>query len=94
MNELKLDVQGAMNWIECYALRILDSFLENVGKLPSWDENIDRRVKIYVDGLCQWIRGNNDWTFECGRYFGDRGLEIKQTRVMNLLPTSKGFLKN
>ena len=93
MNEQKIDVQGAMNWIECYALRVHDSFLQNVADLPSWGEDVDRRIRIYIDGLGQWVRGNDDWTFESRRYFGDKGLEIQKTRLMTLLPATKGFVK-
>lgn len=48
---------------------------------------------MYVDGLGQWVRGNDDWTFESHRYFGDKGLEIQKTRLMTLLPASNGFVK-
>jgi hypothetical protein len=93
MKEQNLSLQGAINWLESYASRVHDAFLVNLTKLPSWGEDVDRRLKVYVDGLGQWVRGNDDWTFESGRYFGDRGSLVQRTRMMSLLPPSSGFVK-
>lgn len=93
MNEQKVDVQSAIDWLERYAARVHDGFLDNVARLPSWGEDVDERVKVYVDGLAQWVRGNDDWTFESGRYFGDKGLEVQKTRIMSFLPPTQGFVK-
>ncbi|PPQ69928.1 hypothetical protein CVT26_013253 [Gymnopilus dilepis] len=84
MVEQNTDVQGAINWLEQYAAGVHAAFLDNVANMPSWGEDVDRRVKIYIDGIAQWVRGNDDWTFESGRYFGNKGLEIKKSRVMTL----------
>ncbi|KDR71607.1 hypothetical protein GALMADRAFT_143861 [Galerina marginata CBS 339.88] len=93
MLEQNLDIQGAINWLERYAAGVHAEFLDNVAKMPSWGKDADRRVKLYIDGIAQWVRGNDDWTFESGRYFGSKGLEIQKTRLMSLLPSSKGFVK-
>jgi hypothetical protein len=44
---------------------------ENV--LPSWGPEIDEQVKIYVDGLADWIVGSLHWSFDSERYFGKLG---------------------
>ena len=93
MHEHGLDIQGAIDWLERYAAGVHAGFLDNVTKMPSWGEDVDRRVDIYINGIAQWVRGNDDWTFESGRYFGDKGLEIQKTRIMSLLPSSEGFVK-
>lgn len=93
MKERDLDIQGAIDWLERYAAGVHAGFLDNVAQLPSWGEETDKKVKVYVNGLAQWIRGNDDWTFESGRYFGSKGLEIQKTRVMTLLPPSTGYVK-
>jgi len=93
MHEQNFDVQGAMNWLESYAAGVHEAFLANLTNLPSWGEDVDRRVKIYTGGLGQWVRGNDDWTFESGRYFGDKGSHVRRTRLMTLLPPSPGFVK-
>ena len=93
MHERGLDIQGAIDWLDRYIADVLAEFLDNVTNMPSWSEDVDRRVKIYVDGIAQWVRGTTDWTFESGRYFGSKGLEIQKTRVMSLFPPSKGFVE-
>ena len=93
MKERGLNVQGSIDWLEQYAAGVHAKFLSNVEKLPSWGKDVDRRVKIYVDGLAQWVRGNDDWTFESGRYFGSKGLEIQKTRIMTFLPPISGYVK-
>ncbi|KAF8968469.1 terpenoid synthase [Flammula alnicola] len=93
MVEHDLDVQSAIDWLERYAAGVHAGFLDNVANMPSWGEAVDRRVKMYIDGIAQWVRGNDDWTFESGRYFGTKGLEVQKTRVMTLLPPTKGFVK-
>lgn len=93
MKEQNLDLQGAIDWLECYAARVHESFLANITNLPSWGEDVDRRVRIYIDGLGQWVRGNDDWSFESGRYFGDKGPLVRSTRIMRLLPPTSGFVK-
>ncbi|KAJ3796308.1 terpenoid synthase [Lentinula aff. detonsa] len=56
-------------------------------------ETIDRSanpssevMKQYADGLGNWIRANECWSFESRRYFDKDGLTIKQTRLVELLP--------
>ncbi|CAA7266764.1 unnamed protein product [Cyclocybe aegerita] len=68
-------VQGSINWLEGYAAGVQAAFLDNIANLPSCAKEVESRVNIYVNELAQWARGNDDWTFESGRYFGDRGPE-------------------
>jgi len=93
MHEQGLDIHGAIDWLECYAAGVHAGFLDNVANMPSWGEDVDHRINIYINGIAQWVRGNDDWTFESGRYFGNKGLEIQKTRITSLLPPSKGFVK-
>ena len=93
MYEHGFDIQGAVDWLERYVAGVRADFLDNIANMPSWGEDVDRRVKIYIDGIAQWVRGNDDWTFESGRYFGNNGLEIRETRIVSLLPPSDGYVK-
>ena len=93
MHEQGLDIQGAIDWLELYAAGVHAGFLDNVANLPSWGKDVDRRVEIYINGLAQWVRGYDDWAFESGRYFGNKGLEVQKTRIVSLLPSSKGLVK-
>lgn len=91
MHEIKLDHVGAMDWLEVHIKAVAKHFLENYARLPSWGEDIDGRLKRYIDGLGYWVRGNDAWSFESQRYFGARGPEIQQSRWVTLQPSSKGF---
>jgi len=93
MHEQKLGIQGAIDWLERYAAGARAGFLYNVANMPSWGEDVDRRVKIYINGIAQLVRGNDDWTFEGSRYFGNKGLEFQKTRIVSYLPSSEGFVK-
>jgi len=86
MNEHHTDVNGAMLWVEDFLLRIGERFLTALAALPQWEEPLNSQVKEYCDGLGQWVRANDDWSFESERYFGNKGPEIKQNRWMLLLP--------
>jgi len=64
-------------------------FTENKKKLPSWDEKTDKDVAVYVDGLMDWMVGNVHWSYKSERYFGKSGPEVRETRVVKLLPKRK-----
>lgn len=93
MREQDIDLPEAMDWILKYGQEVVKSFNANVAALPSWGPEVDDKVRIYVDGIAQNIRGVDDWTFESQRYFGTRGAEIKATRVMYPFPPGCGFVK-
>ena len=86
MNEHHTDVNGAMLWVEDFLLGAEERFHAAVAALPKWEEPLNSQVKEYCEGLGQIVRGNDDWSFESERYFGNKGLEIKQNRWMLLLP--------
>ena len=58
--------------------------LDNIANLPSWGQEVDQRVKIYINGVAQVVRGCDNWAYEGRRYFGNRGLEVQKTKVMTL----------
>jgi hypothetical protein len=93
MKERNIDIQSAIDWIEGLLAGVRAAFLENISHIPSWGEELDKKVKVYIDGLAQWVRGSDDWTFESGRYFGTKGAEIKISRKTALLPPSTGYIK-
>ncbi|KAF9461959.1 terpenoid synthase [Collybia nuda] len=87
MNERKIGLHAALQWISNLHDRLAAEFLEAYKKLPS---PINPDVATYVDGLGNWVRGNDVWSFESERYFGVRGLEIQNSRIVQLLPKEKG----
>jgi len=86
MRELKLDRAGALEWLQTYINNFVSTFLSDLERLPSWGEEIDKKVKTYIDGLGHWVRGNDDWSFESERYYGTRGLDVQKHRIVSLLP--------
>ena len=91
MNEHDTDVNGAVLWVEDFLLGVAEGFHAAWAALPQWEEPLNSQVKEYCDGLAQWVRGNEDWSFGCERYFGNKGLEIKKNRWMSLLPVPKNY---
>ncbi|KAF8547657.1 terpenoid synthase [Imleria badia] len=89
MNEIGTDVNGAMLWAQDFHTKLEQKFHAAMAALPQWDEPLNSQVKEYCNGLGQWVRGNDDWEFEGGRYFGNRGVEIKEKRWMALMPKQR-----
>ncbi|KAK7043766.1 hypothetical protein VNI00_008378 [Paramarasmius palmivorus] len=66
---------------------LVHKFLRLCDDLPSRPESInDAMAKKYVDGLGNWIRANDCFSFESRRYFGKVGSRIQQERIVELLP--------
>lgn len=78
MHEKNTDVQGAFQWIEEWHASLVTEFLEVQTKIPEGDA-----IQRYVHGIGNWIRGTDCWAYESGRYFGDRGLQVQQTRWLD-----------
>ena len=86
MNEKGVDLDGALDWLVKYNDEILSKFQAQRHLLPSWDPDIDRTANEFVERLAFWIRGLDSWSFESRRYFGTKGPEIKEHRMVTLLP--------
>ncbi|KAK7451208.1 hypothetical protein VKT23_012544 [Stygiomarasmius scandens] len=86
INQFQLDVQKALNWIGNLHDGLANQFLEAWKEIPTYGGPIDREIRTYADGLGNWVRGNDSWSFESDRYFGKEGLEIEKTRKVKLLP--------
>ena len=86
MHQFDTDVQGAMDYIGGLHDRLAGAFLLTKDRLPSWGEPIDSRVARYVHGLGNWVRANDQWSFESQRYFGTKGLDIMKHREVKMLP--------
>ncbi|KAF9067337.1 terpenoid synthase [Rhodocollybia butyracea] len=86
MNQYKLDVQGAMDWIGRHHDEIADRVLEIYRNLPDWGPVIDPQIRRYCDGMGNWVRGCDSWDFHSWRYFRGKGPEIEKTRCVELMP--------
>ena len=86
MHHSKLDLQDAVDWAYKYHQDKQHRFVEAMKCLPSFGATIDWKLKAYVNGISAIPRGNYCWNFESGRYFGNKGQEIQQSRLVPLLP--------
>ena len=94
MQELRVGPLGCqMDWLENYIGEVVSTFLSDLKHLPSesWSEEVNKSIKVYVDGLGHWVRGNDDWSFESHRYYGTEGEEVKKHRTVTLQPPQQGF---
>ena len=67
----------------------LQYFFRERKQIPSWGEEVDRAVGLYVQGLEDWIIANAEWSFMTERYFGKDAPKIRQTLEVELLPLRK-----
>jgi len=86
MHAKDLGPQEAITWIGAWNDGIVQDFLHCKDSLSSWGEDIDSQGRQHVDGLAQWVRGNDDWSFESQRFFGTQGGEIQKTKEVRMLP--------
>ncbi|KAH7884778.1 isoprenoid synthase domain-containing protein [Phlebopus sp. FC_14] len=86
MREQGLDLQSAVDYVGTLCKSSIQCFEENRAMLPSWGDELDRQVAIYVEGLQNWIVGSLHWSFDTERYFGKEGSQVKQRRFVELLP--------
>ncbi|KIK65237.1 hypothetical protein GYMLUDRAFT_240529 [Collybiopsis luxurians FD-317 M1] len=57
----------------------------NVGSDISGWKNLEKDLAVYVEGMENWMIGNDYFSFESERYFGKQVSSIKQTRIISLL---------
>ncbi|KAF9073382.1 terpenoid synthase [Rhodocollybia butyracea] len=92
MNQYNLDLQGAMDWIGRYTEEITDRSLRIYRNLPDWGPVINPQIRRYCDGLCNWVRANDAWSFDSWRYFRGKGPEIEKTRWVELMPKEEATI--
>jgi Delta6-protoilludene synthase len=86
MHHLSLSLPDAVAWVAAYHEEIEIKFFDRLKDVPLWGKEIDDQIAEYIEHIAGWPRCNDSWNFECGRYFGSKGLEIQKTRFVPLLP--------
>ena len=87
MNQNSLDVQSAVDFVWDMCKEAFDRFMDlKRNKIPSWTPEVDADVRIYIEGLADWMIGTLHWSFESERYLGKEGKKVKETLVVHLLP--------
>ena len=77
-------MQEALDHTGIVFSELIDKFLSAKQRIRSFGEDTDRMVKLYIEGMEDWIAGNIHWSYDCGRYFGNTGQEVKASGVVNL----------
>ena len=82
-----MNLQEAIDKVGELCKDTIDAFISNLERVPDFeDDQVNREVKIYIQGLQDWIVGSLHWSFETDRYFGKDGQKVKETRIISLLP--------
>ncbi|KAH8645833.1 isoprenoid synthase domain-containing protein [Xylariales sp. PMI_506] len=53
-------------------------------ELPYWGDKIDKDVLKYIEGCRNLALGNLTWSLYTPRYMGDKGQEVRETRMIKL----------
>jgi hypothetical protein len=80
------DLQTASDIIGAHYAELMERYLADRERLPSFGIEIDADVRLYVRAMENWPIGNLEWSFETNRYFGPLHDEIKRTRLVVLTP--------
>ncbi|KAL1869792.1 hypothetical protein Plec18167_007716 [Paecilomyces lecythidis] len=89
MNQYGTDVQDAIHWAAGYHAALVREFKETSQKEPQWGGVGAVDAQGFIDALGNWVYANTLWSFESERYFGNRGAEIMDTRIIPLMPQAK-----
>ncbi|KAJ7877118.1 isoprenoid synthase domain-containing protein, partial [Mycena olivaceomarginata] len=84
MHEHGIDLQLAVNMLGKLCSDRMEDFIRLRAQLPSWGPTIDGMVKVYVDGLQDWMVGSLYWSFKTERYFGERRKAVLETLKVEL----------
>ncbi|KAF7326901.1 Terpene cyclase [Mycena venus] len=86
MQQFDVDLANAVLWVENYHKELVEKFFAAViNDLPQWqDTDIERQVTNLVEGLGNWVRANDAWSFESQRYFGNDGPSVQTHRVVSV----------
>ncbi|KAI0041515.1 terpenoid synthase [Auriscalpium vulgare] len=91
MAELKVDLNGALDWLEKRHAELNEAIIETCNSLPVWNEDIRDDVDEYLLGVVGWVRSNDSWNFESQRYFGTDGLDTQKHRMVTMRPKKAGL---
>ncbi|KDQ53197.1 hypothetical protein JAAARDRAFT_162104 [Jaapia argillacea MUCL 33604] len=86
MKAKDISLQEASDHVGAYFKQLMDRYVEDKKRLPSWGPSIDANVAKYLSGVENWVIGNLEWSFETQRYFGVEHAQIKRTRLVTLRP--------
>lgn len=84
IHEHQLDVPAAMKWLGEFGKDRVATFLDGIKELPSWGPEIDAKIQRYVNGMGYLVRGTDAWCYKSKKYWGEKGEEVRTTRIVTL----------
>ena len=91
MQQFNLDSQEAMDRAYKCHREIQRKFIGLIDEVPSFGREVDTAVSDYIFHMGCWVQANVCWSFESGRFFGNRGLEIQRDGWVELYPKVKTY---
>ena len=86
MTEMDCTLQEATDHAGRAFHSLIDMYQRDKEHLRSWGPKIDAQVEDYMKGMEYWVIGNLHWSFESLRYFGHKGADVKEKRIVLLRP--------
>lgn len=84
MNELKMNLDETVSWMSDLNNKLVREFLTTYNVLRR--SELYTQVGWYVEGLGNWVRGIDAFSFKSERYFGTRESELEKGGIIELLP--------
>ena len=70
MKDLQTNLHGALEWIAKKHDELVEEFMSNYSAVKSFGHpQVDAQVATYIDGLGNWVRANDSWSFEENLFF-------------------------
>ncbi|CAE6422309.1 Presilphiperfolan-8-beta-ol synthase Short=PSPS [Rhizoctonia solani AG-1 IB] len=85
MWDKKLDLEGAMDYVDQLTRKRVQEYVEAKAKLRSFGPELDDKVALYIQGIEYWVQGAIDWTFMTPRYFGEDAEKVRETGIVDIM---------
>ncbi|KAJ3967193.1 terpenoid synthase [Lentinula raphanica] len=89
MNSMCFDLDEALLWISDLHDSLGESFQETYRAICQELPVSETSAAACLEGLGNWVRANDCWSYESERYFGQKGAIIRESRIVELLPRAR-----
>ncbi|KAJ7124059.1 terpenoid synthase [Mycena crocata] len=85
MKSKGVDLQTAIDFLSGYCEALTSQLQESRHILASREDPVYSKDAVrIIDAFCDWVRGNDQWSFATERYFGKENTTVKKTRIVKL----------
>ncbi|KDR77735.1 hypothetical protein GALMADRAFT_245845 [Galerina marginata CBS 339.88] len=79
------DLQSAVDFVAGYCECLIRQLLDAKAVFTSHTDPVfSRDAARWLDGVGDWVRGNEEWCFATERYFGKQNKLVNETRIVEL----------